>query len=84
MDNFVSKYKLKKFIDTLIIGKLLTEEHVSHCSKSIFEFIRNNKELQEIFKGMTLSERSENNIVKEYWINLSGKRLSIDNLLFLI
>ncbi len=49
MNIITAKYKLRKFIDEIMIGKALTNECISHCSKSIFEFIKNDKELQEIY-----------------------------------
>ncbi len=82
MNIITAKYKLRKFIDEIMTGKALTNECISHCSKSIFEFIRNYKELQEIYKGMTLSTLYENNIEKEYWINWKGRRLTADDLYY--
>ena len=82
MNIMTAKYKLRKFIDEIMTGKALTNEYISHCSKSIFEFIRNHKELQEIYKGMTLSTLYENNIEKEHWINWNGRRLTADDLYY--
>lgn len=82
MNIITAKYKLRKFIDEIMTGKALTNECISHCSKIIFEFIRNYKELQEIYKGMTLSTLYENNIEKEYWINWKGRRLTADDLYY--
>jgi len=82
MNIMTAKYQLRKFIDEIMTGKALTDEYIAHCSKSIFEFIRNHKELQEIYKGMTLSTLYENNIEKEHWINWNGRRLTADDLYY--
>jgi len=82
MNIITAKYKLRKFIDEIMRGKALTNECISHCSKSIFEFIKNDKELQEIYKGMTLSTLYENNIEKEHWINWKRRRLTADDLYY--
>lgn len=82
MDVVKSELKLRQFIDRLMTGKPLTEEFVSHCSKSIFEFIKNDKDLKLIYSGMTLSTKYVNGVEKEHWIEFTGKRLTAGDLYY--
>lgn len=82
MNKYKLYYETQRFIEPLMTGKALTDQYIAHCSKSIFRFIANSKDLQMIFAGMSLKTLYRNEQEIDAWIEWNGKRLTYDFLYY--